>query len=113
MVRSVAKLIIHAYRKVISPISPGNCRYYPSCSEYALIQFDTRPWWIAFPMSLIRILRCNQLFEGGFDYPKMAWTEDVRPLAPGKNVTLSETAFFLVPDGKGKVEIIRKMKENQ
>ena len=114
MVRTAAKFFIRIYRRFISPITPGNCRYYPSCSEYALIQFDTRPWWVAFPLSLLRILRCNQLFPGGFDYPKKHFSGyKAPPLVPPVLFGWKETAFFLVPDGEGRVDIIRRFKESQ
>ncbi len=53
----------------ISKMFPASCRYYPSCSEYAKWQFEFNPPHKAFAASSLRILRCNQLFEGGIDYP--------------------------------------------
>ena len=47
----------------------NNCRYYPSCSEYAKIQFELNNIFKAVLASLKRILTCNQLFSGGIDYP--------------------------------------------
>jgi len=63
--------LITFYRWVISPIMPGKCRYYPTCSAYAMTNFKHAPWWEALGRTLLRILRCNQLFEGGIDYPKV------------------------------------------
>jgi len=48
---------------------PANCRYYPTCSEYAKWQFECNAPHKALLASTLRILRCNQLFEGGIDYP--------------------------------------------
>jgi len=53
----------------ISKMLPANCRYYPSCSEYAKWQFEFNAPHKALAASTLRILRCNQLFEGGIDYP--------------------------------------------
>ena len=53
----------------ISRMLPGTCRYYPTCSEYARWQFEFNPPHKALLASSLRILRCNQLFEGGIDYP--------------------------------------------
>ena len=53
----------------ISRMLPGSCRYYPTCSEYAKWQFEFNAPHKAFLESALRILRCNQLFEGGIDYP--------------------------------------------
>jgi putative membrane protein insertion efficiency factor len=48
---------------------PASCRYYPSCSEYASWQFELNVVHKAFAASSLRILRCNQFFIGGIDYP--------------------------------------------
>ena len=48
---------------------PANCRYYPTCSEYASWQFEFNAPHRALAASTLRILRCNQLFDGGIDYP--------------------------------------------
>ena len=53
----------------ISKMLPANCRYYPSCSEYAKLQFEFNFAHKALVSSTLRILRCNQLFNGGIDYP--------------------------------------------
>ena len=53
----------------ISKMLPANCRYYPSCSEYAKWQFEFNTPLSAFSATSLRILRCNQLFKGGIDYP--------------------------------------------
>ena len=57
------------YQRFFTLIGYGSCRYYPSCSEYAKWQFEQNPIYIAFFQSTLRILRCNQLFDGGIDYP--------------------------------------------
>ncbi len=53
----------------ISKMFPASCRYYPTCSEYAKWQFETNRMDKALAQSTLRILRCNQLFAGGIDYP--------------------------------------------
>jgi len=53
----------------ISKMLPANCRYYPTCSEYAKWQFEFNAPHKALAASTLRILRCNQLFDGGIDYP--------------------------------------------
>ena len=48
--------------------SPPSCRFYPSCSEYALL--SAKKYGIrAFPKIIWRILRCNPFSHGGVDYP--------------------------------------------
>ena len=53
----------------VSKMLPASCRYYPSCSEYALWQFEFNTPHKALLSSILRILRCNQFFPGGIDYP--------------------------------------------
>ena len=67
--KQIIKKIIRFYQKYLSVISYGSCRYYPTCSQYALLQFDNNGVFKAFYFTILRILKCNQLFAGGFDYP--------------------------------------------
>ena len=60
--------IIDSYQ-YISGMLPANCRYYPKCSEYAKWQFELNRTDRAVVQSTLRVLRCNQLFSGGIDYP--------------------------------------------
>lgn len=81
-------LPIRGYRRFISPLLGHNCRFLPTCSEYAL---DALRLHGAFKGSLLaaaRILRCNPLFPGGYDPvpPKGRWVSPERKL--------SRRAFF-------------------
>jgi putative membrane protein insertion efficiency factor len=62
-------VIIEFYRKFLSIFSTGSCRYQPTCSAYAKIQFENNTFFKAIYFTITRILKCNQLFPGGFDYP--------------------------------------------
>ena len=110
MAKSIFRFLIRFYQRIISPITPGNCRYYPSCSEYALIEFETRHWIPAFWASVVRILRCNQLFPGGFDYPKKGFVFKRIALAPHIRWE-KKVRYFLVPCGKDTVYVIKCLKE--
>ncbi len=74
-------LAIRLYQRFISPLSPPSCRFYPSCSAYAvtaLTRFGpVRGGWLA----LRRIGRCNPWNPGGVDPVPMTWAtrNDVRP----------------------------------
>ena len=68
--------IIKFYQKYLTIISFGSCRYYPTCSSYAKIQFEHNRFLPALYFSILRILKCNPLFEGGFDYPKIKCISD-------------------------------------
>ena len=69
MIKKIAQKLIAFYQRYLTVISFGSCRYYPSCSEYAMQQFQKNNILVAFYQSTLRILRCNQLFVGGIDYP--------------------------------------------
>lgn len=67
--RSLVLFFLKFYQNYISKIIPSSCRYYPTCSEYAIWQFKHNNFFMAFFATFLRILRCNQLFKGGMDYP--------------------------------------------
>lgn len=60
-------LCVRFYQLAISPLFPSSCRFYPTCSHYALEAFEKLPWWQALPKSTWRVLRCNPYGKGGFD----------------------------------------------
>jgi len=78
----------------ISKMLPANCRYYPSCSEYAKWQFEFNAPHKALAASTLRILRCNQLFDGGIDYPVVNFTPPIQP------------AICKINDFCGKIKVI-------
>ncbi|NPA10911.1 MAG: membrane protein insertion efficiency factor YidD [Epsilonproteobacteria bacterium] len=84
--------LINAYR-YISPAFGQKCRYYPTCSEYAIWEFETDNPVSAFIKSALRILRCNQLFKGGIDYPLIK--KNFTPMC-GKKMKIK---YWLIPKG--------------
>lgn len=70
MRRSLRALLvasIRSYQRVISPVLPAHCRFYPSCSAYAAEAVGThglrRGGWLA----CCRIGKCHPFHPGGFD----------------------------------------------
>jgi len=65
--RHVAALLIRLYQWTVSPLLGPACRFYPSCSQYALqavLRFGVwRGGWLA----LARLARCHPWHPGGFD----------------------------------------------
>lgn len=56
------------YKNFISPqLGSGKCKYYPTCSSYALECFREFGFIKALTLSLWRILRCNPFSKGGYD----------------------------------------------
>ena len=60
-------LLVHVYRSGISPLLPPSCRYYPTCSAYALEAIERYGAWRGGWMALPRILRCHPFHKGGYD----------------------------------------------
>jgi uncharacterized protein len=63
----IAIFLIKVYQKLISPLLPDSCRFYPSCSNYSVEAFRVHGFFAGFYLTVKRILRCNPFFEGGFD----------------------------------------------
>ena len=59
---------MRGYRKIISPLYGDVCKYYPSCSKYALDAFEVKGAVRGLAMTAWRLLRCNPFSLGGVDY---------------------------------------------
>lgn len=67
MFKKIAVFLILFYRKCISPLKIQSCRFYPSCSEYALESIQKRGLTMGLLKTLWRILRCNPFSRGGYN----------------------------------------------
>jgi len=67
IMRSLVRYLIRGYQIVISPLLGPRCRFYPSCSSYALEAVESfgaaRGSWLAAK----RICKCHPWHPGGFD----------------------------------------------
>jgi putative membrane protein insertion efficiency factor len=63
----VFKLPVIIYRRFISPLLPPACRFYPTCSAYALEALDRYGPLKGMFLSIKRILKCNPYHPGGYD----------------------------------------------
>ena len=61
--------LIELYQKFISPLTPNKCRYYPTCSNYAVMAIEKYGLIKGGAKALYRVLRCNPFSKGGVDYP--------------------------------------------
>ncbi|MFL5481526.1 MAG: membrane protein insertion efficiency factor YidD [Gemmatimonadaceae bacterium] len=60
-------LLIRGYQVAISPLLPASCRYYPSCSAYAIEAFERHGVLRGFYLTTARLLRCHPFHAGGYD----------------------------------------------
>jgi len=58
---------IKFYQYVISPLTGQNCRYYPTCSAYALEAVEKYGSLKGAFLAIKRVLRCHPFHAGGFD----------------------------------------------
>jgi hypothetical protein len=65
--RTVLTAIIRGYQVAISPLLPASCRYFPSCSAYAVEAIEKYGALKGGWLSLKRIGRCHPFRAGGFD----------------------------------------------
>lgn len=78
--KKILIIAIKSYRKVLSPLkkffyhifSPGlgqnvGCRFYPTCSEYAIQAIEKYGALKGSILAIKRIFRCNPFNEGGYD----------------------------------------------
>ncbi|WP_369792406.1 membrane protein insertion efficiency factor YidD [Treponema sp. OMZ 838] len=58
---------VKVYQKCISPLFPPCCRYYPTCSHYALESLTKYGPVKGGYLAVRRILRCHPFHKGGYD----------------------------------------------
>lgn len=61
-------LLIKFYRRFISGLFPPCCRFYPTCSTYALTAVERFGFVKGGYLTVRRLLRCNPFNPGGVDY---------------------------------------------
>jgi uncharacterized protein len=58
---------VDIYKFIISPILPASCRFFPSCSDYALEALRKYGAFKGGVLAVKRISRCHPFNPGGFD----------------------------------------------
>jgi uncharacterized protein len=101
--RNILILLLLAYRRLISPLYGQVCRFFPSCSAYALeaitVHGAVKGSWLA----ARRLLRCHPWNAGGVDHVpagKRTWPEGRTPTI----VVLNNPDTYLAAqsDGEGR-----------
>jgi uncharacterized protein len=65
--RTIAIAPIRVYQRAVSPAIPQRCKYYPTCSEYAVGAVRRYGILRGLVLAAWRLLRCNPLSNGGVD----------------------------------------------
>jgi putative membrane protein insertion efficiency factor len=68
LLRVVALAPIRLYQRTVSPVLPRRCKYYPSCSEYAVGAIRRYGILRGIVLATWRLLRCNPWSHGGVDF---------------------------------------------
>lgn len=66
-IRSSMIALLLFYRRWISPLMAPRCRYYPSCSGYALEAIESHGVMRGGLLAVRRVLRCHPWHAGGYD----------------------------------------------
>lgn len=72
--------LIRFYQKCISPLFPPKCKYYPTCSCYALTAVKKFGAIRGSALAAWRIMRCNPWSLGGIDYVPEKFTFKVKKI---------------------------------
>ncbi|TVX92768.1 membrane protein insertion efficiency factor YidD [Paenibacillus agilis] len=83
------KAPIHFYRRFLSPLKPPSCRFYPTCSQYALEAIDVHGAAKGSWLAMKRIACCHPFHRGGYD-PVPPKHEDIRA---GKSDETAEDGY--------------------
>ena len=65
--QKILVILLKGYQYLISPWFGQTCRFYPSCSCYAIEAIEKRGALMGFWLTLRRISRCHPWHPGGFD----------------------------------------------
>lgn len=67
MLKKITVTFIKLYQYLFSPLLPPSCRFYPSCSSYALEAISKFGFGKGIFYAIKRIFRCHPFHTGGYD----------------------------------------------
>ena len=59
--------LIRLYQILMSPFLNPCCRFFPTCSDYAILAIERHGPFRGLLMAIMRLLRCHPLHPGGYD----------------------------------------------
>jgi len=86
--KKICLFAVRAYQACLGPIFGGNCRFYPSCSNYACEAIERHGARHGSWLALRRVLRCHPFTPGGIDLvPEVEDREASARIAPAEPAT--------------------------
>ncbi len=67
LVQNLMRVLIELYQIFISPFLGGNCRFTPTCSQYAMEAIELHGAFKGCWLALCRLGRCHPFHPGGYD----------------------------------------------
>lgn len=67
MLKRIVISLLKIYQYTISPVLPPSCRFYPSCSDYAIEAVSEFGFGKGLWLTFKRILKCHPFHRGGYD----------------------------------------------
>ena len=65
--KTIFLALIHAYQYTLRPMLGSNCRFYPSCSDYAREAIERHGALAGLWLAVKRVSKCHPYHPGGFD----------------------------------------------
>lgn len=67
MTTKLSVRMIRWYQRRVSPLFPARCKYYPTCSQYAVISVNRFGFFRGGLLAALRLARCQPWVDGGID----------------------------------------------
>ena len=67
MIRGALVFLVRLYQRLVSPLLPPACRFYPSCSSYAIQALERHGALRGSLLAARRLGRCHPFHPGGVD----------------------------------------------
>ncbi len=65
--QQILVFLVRGYKLLISPLLGNRCRFYPTCSSYAIEALERHGVMWGLLLSLKRLIKCHPFHEGGID----------------------------------------------
>lgn len=82
-------MVVRLYQRLISPLLPPTCRFYPSCSAYAVTALRRHGPFVGTWLTMKRLVRCHPWNPGGVDHvpPKKSSASAVHTNVSGETTS--------------------------